>query len=310
MPSRSELVLRARMAGIDPANYPNDSKLEQRVIFEEKNAVAIAGTTGTGTLTSDATIPTAGDTVTIGDITYTFRGNIAAVKATGTLTSDATAPSDDDTVTIGSTVYTFKTALTDPAVPYEVLIGASAAASLDNLKSAINATAGAGTTYGTGTVAHPSVAATTNTDTTQVVEALTAGTAGNAIATTEASTHLSWGAATLAGGLNEITTAYNVFLGASAATALDNLKSAINGTAGSGTAYGSATTAHPTVTATTNTDTTQVIEEAEFGTGADIATTEASTHLSWGAATVAGGTATVTAKDATAAAQLSGGARV
>jgi hypothetical protein len=31
--------------------------------------------------------------------------------------------------------------------------------------------AGAGTTYGTGTVAHPDVEATTNTNTTQVIEA-------------------------------------------------------------------------------------------------------------------------------------------
>lgn len=121
-----------------------------------------------------------------------------AAKATGVLTSDATAPSNNDTVTIGSRVYTYKTTLTGAA--NEVLIGASAAAALDNLKSAINGTAGAGTTYGTGTVAHPSVTATTNTDTAQTVEALVAGVQGNQIASTEASTHLSWGATKLTGG--------------------------------------------------------------------------------------------------------------
>lgn len=117
----------------------------------------------------------------------------------GTLTSDATAPSDGDTVVIGSVTYTYKTTLsTGPAVPYEVLIGVSAAVALDNLKSAINGTAGAGTTYGTGTVAHPDVEATTNSNTEQVVVARTAGVI-DAIATTETSSHLSWGAATLEG---------------------------------------------------------------------------------------------------------------
>jgi hypothetical protein len=120
-------------------------------------------------------------------------------KASQTLTSDTTAPSNGDTVVIGAITYTYRTALSaGPAIAYEVLIGASAAAALDNLKSAINGTAGAGTTYGTGTVAHPDFEATTNTDTTQLIEARLSGV--NATATTETSTHLSWGAATTTGG--------------------------------------------------------------------------------------------------------------
>jgi len=83
---------------------------------------------------------------------------------------------------------------------YDVQIGASAAVSLDNLKAAINASGTPGTEYFAGTEAHPDVIATTNTDTTQVVEAKLPGTAGNSIATTETSTHLSWGAGTLASG--------------------------------------------------------------------------------------------------------------
>lgn len=114
--------------------------------------------------------------------------------ATAILTSDATAPEDDSTVTIGTKVYTFKTTLTaSGATPYEVLIGISAAVALDNLKSAINATAGAGTTYGSGTPAHPEVTATDNTNTTQKIQARTVGITGNAIATTEVSAHLAWG---------------------------------------------------------------------------------------------------------------------
>lgn len=129
---------------------------------------------------------------------------VNAVIATATLTSDATAPSNGKKVVIGAITYTFKTALTtDPTtVPYEVLIGASAAESLDNLKLAINKGAGEGTNYSTGTVAHPLVTATTNTNTTQVIEAKTAGVAANDIATTTDSAHLSWGAAKMESGVD------------------------------------------------------------------------------------------------------------
>ena len=123
-----------------------------------------------------------------------------AVAASGTLTSDATIPTTADTVTIDTKVYTFRTALTP--TEGEVLIGGSAAVALDNLKSAINHEGTPDTDYKCAAV-HPTVTATTNTDTTQIVVAKTAGTSGNAIATTEASTHLSWGAATLAEGLDE-----------------------------------------------------------------------------------------------------------
>lgn len=123
----------------------------------------------------------------------------AGVKASGVLTSSGVFQ-DGETVTIGDRVYTFKTTLT--GIANEVLIGVSAAVSLDNLKSAINATAGAGTTYGTGTTAHPNVTATTNTDTAQTVEFWKVGTEGNALATTETCENVAWGAATLASGAN------------------------------------------------------------------------------------------------------------
>jgi len=129
---------------------------------------------------------------------------VNAVKALQTITSDATAPEDGDTVTIGGVVYTFRTALTtEPAtIPNEVLIGVSAAVALDNLKLAINAGAGVGTNYSTGTVAHPDVTATTNTNTTQLIEAKVAGVLANEIATTEESDHLAWGDVVMAGGVD------------------------------------------------------------------------------------------------------------
>lgn len=76
------------------------------------------------------------------------------------------------------------------SVANEVLIGANAAATLDNVKSAVNATTGAGTVYSTATTANASVDATTNTNTTQLFEAKTAGSSGNSIVLTESSTHI------------------------------------------------------------------------------------------------------------------------
>ena len=130
----------------------------------------------------------------------------AAVKATQTLTTTDVF-SDGEIITVGNPsgdtiVYTMRTALSSPAVANEVLIGASAAASLDNLKSAVNGSAGEGTTYSTGTVANPIVTATTNTNTTQVLEATNTGTDSNAITTTTDAANATFGAGTLAGGTN------------------------------------------------------------------------------------------------------------
>jgi len=130
-------------------------------------------------------------------VAFSAGANKAPAKATGTLTSDATNVADGATVTVGTQVYRYKDTM---AQAYDVQIGASAAISLDNLKAAVNASGTPGTEYFAGTEAHPDVIATTNTDTTQVVEAKLPGTAGNAIASTETSTHLAWGAATLASG--------------------------------------------------------------------------------------------------------------
>lgn len=125
--------------------------------------------------------------------------NAAGTFASTTLTSDATAPVDGATIVIGSITYTAKTALT--GAPYEVLIGGSASVFLDNLKSAINNTGTAGTNYGTGTLAHPQMIATTKTATTLLIKARVSGTAANTIATTQAGTsHCTWAGATVNSG--------------------------------------------------------------------------------------------------------------
>jgi hypothetical protein len=137
-----------------------------------------------------------------GELVITTPWNTEGVKATGTFTS-TDQPADTNTVTIGSTVYTFKTSLsTEPTVAYEVLIGANEAATLVNLKKAINAEAGIGTNYSTGTEVHPTVTATASDAHTVSLEAKTGGTAGNSIATTTTHANGSFGDNNLTGGVS------------------------------------------------------------------------------------------------------------
>lgn len=118
--------------------------------------------------------------------------------ATGVLTATGN-PSNSDTLTIGGKTYTFQTTLTN--VNGNVLIGATASDSLDNLIAAINLGAGSGTTYAAATTVHPTVSAAAGSGDTVNLTAKTAGTAGNSIATTEGSSNLAFGAATLTGGV-------------------------------------------------------------------------------------------------------------
>lgn len=321
MSSRQELNVRARNAGIDPSTYPNDSKLEQRVIYEEKNNATFTGTLATSTLTSSGVNVTTLDTVTIGDRTYQFRTALTEVKATATVTSTGVTPTTGDQVSIGGITYTFRTALTSPAVPYEVLIGANADAALDNLKLAINQgstnfptaanNSGSGSTWSTGTIRHPDVNATTNTATTQLVVANVVGATSNTITTTANAVTLSWGSTNLTGGVNAIQD--QVLIGVDAATTLDYLKDAINRgviATTEGVGYSTGTRAHDDVTATTNTNTTQLVQAISFNAGNTIGTSKSAVTLSWTGSTLASGVAKQVAQVAADNAALSGGARV
>lgn len=117
-------------------------------------------------------------------------------SAVATFTGVGTA---DETITIGDRVYTLKAAVT---AANHVLIGASAAATAANLVAAVNGGAGEGTVYGTGTVPHQNVSARSNGAGVVGLVAQDEGTAGNALASTETSTALSFGGATFAGGLD------------------------------------------------------------------------------------------------------------
>lgn len=139
-----------------------------------------------------------------------FTGVEGNAKATQTLTASG-AFTEDETITIGNKVYTIKDAVT--TVANTVLKGANAAATLDNLKHAVNLTGTPGTHYGSATTIHTQVTATTNTDTTQVFEAKVGGTQANAYATTETCANASFGAATMAGGTSQAVTVTGAYGG-------------------------------------------------------------------------------------------------
>ncbi len=99
---------------------------------------------------------TATGELTLADVT----GGEAVATGTLSITSGLNAL-DGETVTIGSRTYTFETVFTD--TPDFVLIGVDRSATLLNLANAINNGPGEGTTYGTGTVPHADVTATSPT---------------------------------------------------------------------------------------------------------------------------------------------------
>ena len=175
MASRSELNLRALVLGFDPSTIANDSKLEQKVLWLEKN----------------------------------FTQNVTGTAPTTTLTSTGTA-ANGETMTIGGVTYTFRTALTAGNVPNEILIGAAATNTLDNIKDAVNGTSvsGApGTIYSQSTLRNPLVTAGTKTATTLVLTA-TDTNVGGGTATTETMANFAFTAGTLSTGtLGSVTVA-------------------------------------------------------------------------------------------------------
>ena len=116
-----------------------------------------------------------------------------------------TQPSNTQTVTVGTTngttpaVYTFKTSI---STAFDVLIDTTAQGTLTNLLNAINAGAGSGTKYGTGTTSNFDVNASALPAGQIAVTANVAGTGGNSIASTSTASAAVWATSTLTGGTN------------------------------------------------------------------------------------------------------------
>ena len=249
----------------------------------------------------------------------------------GTGASDAGVTTGAATVTIGSITYTVVDELSEAygadAIAYQVKKGANEAAMLDNLKLAINGGSGEGTLYSTGTVAHPYVIATTNSDTVQKIVARSVGNAAatavvNALATTETMANTAWADTTFGGGtgnsnpavtsdnatftigditytavleLSETSGAtavpYQILWVTNEATFLDNIKLAVNASGLAGTQYSTGTYEHPQVYATTNDNTSQIFVAKAVGTGGNsIATTETLGNYSFTSTVMASGT--------------------
>lgn len=131
----------------------------------------------------------------LSDVTVT-----ASVAASGVLTLTGN-PLANDTVLTGTKTYTFTSPL--GANDGDVLIGAAATNTIDNLIAAINLAAGSGSTYAAATTANDFISAAAGAGDTMDATALAEGTQGNSIATTDpidVGVVMSWANTTLTGG--------------------------------------------------------------------------------------------------------------
>jgi len=217
-----------------------------------------------------------GEAVTIGEQIWTFVDALTEAKAVSTLTLSANA-TDGNSVTIGTTKYTFRETL---GAAYDVLIGASASDTIDNLIAAINGAAGEGSTYGTGTVAHADVTAAAGDGDTMDITANVPGTAGNSIATTELSAVCSWTAGTMGSGVDPVLN--EILIGISAEACIDNLVAATTGAVGEGTTYSTGTAACTTCDcAKADADTFTATAKTVGASGNLIALDEDLTNAGW-----------------------------
>lgn len=293
------------------------------------NVVAVAS--DATTLTVRGRVPGTSLNATATTETFTNGSWADTTLGGGTGASDAGVTTGAATVTIGSITYTVVDELSEAygadAIAYQVKKGANEAAMLDNLKLAINGGSGEGTLYSTGTVAHPYVIATTNSDTVQKIIARSVGNAAatavvNALATTETMANTAWADTTFGGGtgnsnpavtsdnatftigditytavleLSETSGAtavpYQILWVTNEATFLDNIKLAVNASGLAGTQYSTGTYEHPQVYATTNDNTSQIFVAKAVGTGGNsIATTETLGNYSFTSTVMASGT--------------------
>ena|SRR6266496_1868670 len=163
------------------------------------DAVSFAGDGFLGATKCVLSIDAAGfATEVVTDAAGFFGSADVADHATTTLTSSGVNVTAGDTVTINTTTYTFRAA--PGAEANAVLIGASAAATLANLKKAINGIGIAGTDYGIGTVAHTTVFAGAVDATTLKLHAITGGIAANSFPSTKVAVTLSFPGATFNSG--------------------------------------------------------------------------------------------------------------
>ncbi len=124
----------------------------------------------------------------------------APTTASATLTSSGTNVSNNDTVTLDGQTYTFKTTLTASTTAFEVLIGASAAASLLNLSYAVGGGGTPGTNFGSDTPPHPRMAPASVTSTVITFQSRFPGAIGNTLKVAKSAATLTLSGSVLSGG--------------------------------------------------------------------------------------------------------------
>lgn len=182
-----------------------------------KKAINLSGVAGTDYGTGTTVHPTVvGFTLTgttllcVARVPGTAANTIATTETsahlsfTGATLNAGTTGVAGETVTIDVKTYMFVTALSETAgataIVNQVLYGGSVTQAFANLKAAINAAAGAGTTYSTGTTINAGASSSASDATTVSLTAVTIGTPGNSVVTTETMANGAFGAATLTGG--------------------------------------------------------------------------------------------------------------
>ena len=135
-------------------------------------------------------------TATNAPTTIAISSQGGSIQATGQVSLSGLQVANE-TVNINGTVYTFKGSV--GATANEVLIGVSATATAANLSAAINQGAGAGTVYGSATVAHTTVSASAASGVVTIT-AISYGTVGNLYTLAESASNTTVSGATLSGG--------------------------------------------------------------------------------------------------------------
>jgi hypothetical protein len=199
------LTLTTNGPGVGATSLDGELNLNSSTILWQNSLPNVRNLTNNGAIRT-------GNQANFGNpLTVNITPGVAGITATGRLAQAGSANiSLGDTVTIGASQYTFVNAL-QSGKTNQIKLASTFDASLNNLISAINHTAGSGSSYSTGTTTNPQVQAGVLAGHAFTVTASVAGTNGNVIVTTTTSTHLTWNSyATLLGGVNAIPAITNV----------------------------------------------------------------------------------------------------
>lgn len=127
---------------------------------------------------------------------YILRSAEGEIAAQGSVSFSGN-PADGDSVTVGETTYTFKTEM---AAANDIKLGSSQSDSISTLVKVVNGTGASGTDYYAGTTTPNASASAVSSGSEVTVSAKTAGAAGNSVALAVTGSVMSVSGSTLEGG--------------------------------------------------------------------------------------------------------------